>query len=33
MELEQHNDIALNAQVVQKECECHQWRGFVLNLS
>jgi hypothetical protein len=33
MELEQHNDITLNVQVVPQECECHQWRGFILNLS
>jgi hypothetical protein len=29
MELEQHNDIALNVQVVLQECDCHQQRGFI----
>jgi len=26
-------DIALNVQVVQQECECHQWKGFIINPS
>jgi hypothetical protein len=33
MELEQRNDIAFYVQVVLQECECHQWRGFILNLN